>query len=490
MSDDTPPINPPDIWRNPEDPAGPIFYFGNARECPTGTIRGKKSEYAAWWKRHVDGLVQRRKAQIAIAEANLEAERAAREAAVAAPELERLCEPSPGPALAAPVAPVELHDGAPSPYTPGARVRLWAPGQKTTMRDRPNQQTEGPTYETILLDNREESESIRLLIHRVSPDPGLVEELDLLEHLSDLDTTGKVMGYIKSKHFDGRPAIFKIALNIDTESEGPWRITIPKDPLRMAEMEADREAAMAQIRARRGLPPLPPPAPAGLYGSPYAGALGAPAAPAPLATPAGYVGEAQVADMINAAVNKALAAVAPPPAPAAPPAPVPPPPAYFTREEAEAMISKAVREATAPAAPAAPAEPPKSPLEQIQTAAKDAAETVASINEANNKIKTSMGITEAAPAAPDVEPEPVYNHNGMAIPREMLKKNPNMAFGAMNFMVVQGLLDGIKNGVKEVIREGPVVGSGDWSPPRGRQPRSLPPHANPRRDPRETAARP
>ena len=62
-----------------------------------------------------------------------------------------------------------------------------------------------------------------------------------------------------------------------------------------------------------------------------------------------------------------------------------------------------------------------------------------------------MGITEAAPAAPDVEPEPVYNHNGMAIPREMMKKNPNMAFGAMNFMVVQGLFDGIKYGVKEVI---------------------------------------
>ena len=323
------------------------------------------------------------------------------------------------------------------------------------MRDRPTPPPSGPTYETILLDNREEAESMRLQIHRISPDPGMVEELDLLEHLADLDTVGKVRSHIVKRHYDGRQSVYKFTVNLDTEEEGPWRLTIPKDPLRVAEAEADHEAALAQIRIRRGLPPLPPQPTRDPYASPYAApyavpqALAAPVAPAPLASPPGFVSEEQVSNMIARAVADAMRAAATP-VPQAPPAP-PPPPAYFTREESTKMIADAVTAAMKPAAPQGTA------MEQVQAAAKSAAETVATLNKTNDDIKASMGIVPVAPEAPLTADDPIIERNGIALSRTMLKSNPTGAMVAMNLPIVKGLIDGLKDGIKEVIREGAVA---------------------------------
>jgi len=512
--DPLPSLDPPEVWVN----EGVTYYFGGASVVPAGMQRGSVQQYTAFYK----AAMERRRLQIEASKRNLEAqiaERKQREQEIFAPELERAQEP---------------REGDPSPYTPGARISFFTP--RPVLPDPPPESTparrrsltmkpRAPSYETTLLENQEEAEIFRLRITRIAPDPGLLEELDLFELLGELGSLGAVKKYLAEHHFDGRPAIFSIHLVIDTEEEGPWRITIPRDQYRIELAKIEQEAQIARLRAERGLPPL---APSALAGGPAPQVL--PPAPLPPA-PAPQGGVFTPAD-VDAAITRALAgllermphlassppqaspppAPAPAPAPQAPPAPASPTPAPiqgFSKAEVEIMIA----EALAKVAPKPAEEPTPTPSERLKSVTQEAKDAITTLQEAKTEITQALGIDPtAAEAAKDAadEIDPTIEKNGFNIPRALFKSDPKTALVMSNLPVVQAVIGGLKEATKEIIQEttkarkenleadalelrnqerklaiierqkalsgqgeatgeAPVVTSGDWEPPRNRR---------------------
>jgi len=478
--DDLPPLQPPEIWLHD----GKKHYFGAKRQLPPGTVRGDMRLYTNMYM----AARREREAKIRAAHEALQVDRLKRgeeaeppllDVDAFAPERERQAPsppppvavelldpppPAPAPPLPAPPLPApplpdpppqgglyfqrnsppppaeprppHPHEGAPSPLTNGARlsfsVRESAPDPLP-----PRRPMRKATFERVLSEALEDEsvEGLMVRLHRVLPDPGYLEDLDVRDAYEHASSLGALRTYLKANHYDGRPTKVRVHLLINDEEagDGPWTVDLPKDPIRIEMAKLDQEVQIANLRAERGLPPL---------------AAAAPAAPAPPRLPpaplpavpeptAGFYTAAQLDQAIAATLARLLQAKgAEAPAPAAPAAPAPaapPPEQVYTKAEVEAKITEAVEKVTS-----------KNELEALKEKAADAKSTLATIAE----IAGTNG--HESKSEPD---DPTIEKSGIHIPREMFSKNPTSALVMSNWPMVQGLIGSMKDGVKEVVQE-------------------------------------
>lgn len=354
--------------------------------------------------------------------------------------------PAPPPPAAAPPLPEldepglffqQRREGAPSPYTEGARLS-YDPRQSAPAPLPPRRPMRKATFESVLSSALEDEavEGLMVRLHRVLPDPGYLEDLDVRDAYEHTSSLGALRAYLKANHYDGRPTKVRVHLLVNDEEagDGPWTVDLPKDALRLEEARILQEVAIAKLRAQHGLAGAP-----------------APAAPAPALPPAppppvpepqgGLYTAAQLDQAIAAALGRLLAAQqapaaapAPAPDPAAAPAPAPAPAEQvFSKADVEAKINEAVERATA-----------KGELEAIKEKAQDAKNTLATLAEIAG---VNGGESKSEPDDPTIE------KHGVSIPREMFNKSPNSALLLSNWPLVQGLIGSVKDGVKEVVQE-------------------------------------
>lgn len=415
---DLPSPRPPQRWEH----GGKVFYFGHG-DPPPGTEAGSLAEYTRYYREEMLRFSE----QLGQAEANMEAEkkeRLQREASL----------------MDLPFShDAPLKTGDPSPFNPAASVRLYTPQPSRpapTMHD-DRSRARAPSFELTIQENQADAVQMDLRIFRISPDRGDLGDVNLFENLGEMNTLGGVRAYLLANHYDGRCAIFQVRLLIDGEEEGPWSITLPKDPERIARAEIDREANLRAYRRERNLPDLPqalgataPPAPAV-----------PPPPPAPMPVPqGGFFTAEQAAMMIATAIEELKRQNAPKPPPNEQPAQEK---TLYTPEEVRKMIAEEIAKTqpAQPAQPAAPAEPPKSALEQVKESLHQAQETISTVKE----------ITGGGGDEDDIDP--TIDKNGISIPKELFKSDPKTALFLANGPVAMSFLGGIKEAAKELMHE-------------------------------------
>lgn len=487
MSTEIPEDPPMRGWRNPDKPGELPAWFGAAKHMPAGHRPASLIEWNEWRSREMARRAAGEPPSLVTLTAPLEASGGPPSVVdVPPPGFVSLREPGaidwldvglkrgaakqgdpdpPPPSVPRPPLPKEPPPGVvPVPwgnYAPshvgdhggpkGDDPPLSARDLRRQKKQAMSQDTPRESYESVLRAEVDEAEEVRVTIRRVMPNPGDVGELNVLQESQHAQTLGAIRDYCVANFYDGQPSRFLVELWIDGDSMGKWPIVLPKDPIRIAAAEADERAQVEALYRSRGIAPPPhPSAPRGLFAPPYAAGV-----PAPAAAPPGHVTQEQVEAMIAAAVQKTIAALGGPAAaqaPAAPAAPVapgaappqaPPSSPYMTEEKAAELVKKAAQEAAAAVMPPKPAEAPLGPIEQAKRGIKDLKD-LANLSE---EAREALGGEAAAPA------DPVVEKNGVALPAKMLETDPKMAFAAMNMPIVKGVLDSIKDGIKEVMQE-------------------------------------